>query len=363
MNKLLKLFSWRNLGILRYNAIWQNLAALFYLGFTENLFSAGFLGRVGMFLLFSTLMTGYGYLVNDLADMELDRLHGKSNAFQGMPRWQAAIVVIGALLMGSLFAIPFWSRPQFWAVWLIWVLAASSYSLPPLRLKERGGWGLMTTIAAQQTLPTALLIASFGNLFSLGALCFVVYATVRGASSDVSHQMRDWANDAQTQTPTFAVRHGLPATQKLYAASLEAERLAIGLVLITLLLRLPTFTLPIISWQVNLTWPLLVIYLPLLALTVGKSWGALKDSSLAQNDPYDEARQARGRDAKGRDALHLIHHTFPSVLLPAYLALLSVLAYKPNIIFLVLLGLLYSPYLPKRWLALLIRPTKGEAHP
>lgn len=38
-------------------------------------------------------------------------------------------------------------------------------------------------------------------------------------------------------------------------------------------------------------------------------------------------------------------------------ALLSVFAFWPNIIFLIILGLLYSPYLPKSWFAFLKRGT------
>jgi 4-hydroxybenzoate polyprenyltransferase len=352
MKKLTKFFSWRNLGILRYNAIWQNSAALFYIGFVEGAFSAEFLYQILAFGIFSTLMTGYGYLVNDLSDIELDRKHGKSNVFQSASKTQAITIIIAIFFVGGLFSFPFWDRPQFWVVWGLWMLLASFYSLPPIRLKERSGWGLAATIMAQQTFPTALIFAAFGNLLSLGAIGFVFFATVRGTSSDVSHQMRDWSNDVQTKTLTFAVHRGLPATQKLYAASLEIERLAIGLVLAALLFGLPTITLPLLGWQVNPNWPLWLIYLPLLALTVGRSLVALKNGTLPQNDPYDEARQA-----KGRDALHLIHHTFPSVLMPTYLALLSVLAFWPNIIFLIILGLLYSPYLPKRWFAFLKRGT------
>jgi 4-hydroxybenzoate polyprenyltransferase len=344
MKKLLKLLSWRNLGILRYNAIWQNLSALFYIGFVENLFSAVFLVHVLAFMLFSTFMTGYGYLANDLSDMDLDRMHGKANAFQNMSRSKAVFVVISMLLIGSLFAIPFWQRSQFWVVWIIWVFVATCYSIPPLRLKERGSWGLLATIIAQQTLPTTLLFASFGNLASLGALCFIVYATIRGASSDISHQMRDWINDVQTQTRTFAVRHGVETTKKIYALCLESERVSIGLILIVLLLDLPHIKLPIFGWQTKYTWPLLAMYIPLFALTVGRSWSALRNNTLPQNDPYDEIRQTRQRDT-----LHIIHHTFPSVIVPVYLSMLSIFSYWPNIIFLIILGLVYARYLPKYW--------------
>ncbi|MFZ5915363.1 MAG: UbiA family prenyltransferase [Chloroflexota bacterium] len=342
----LALLSWRNWGILRYNSIWQNLAGLFYLALSQRLFSLSFIGRVGSFVLFSTIMTGYGYLINDLADQELDRRHGKSNAFQNVNRGKAALIVAATWLVGSLFGLPFLSRPWFALLWLLWTLAATFYSLPPLRLKERGAIGLATTVAAQQTLPTALLFAAFGQPLSWGALVFVLFATARGLSSDVGHQMRDWVHDTTTATGTFAVRHGYRAVQRVYAASLEIERLALGGVMALLLLKLPTATLPLAGWQVAPAWPPLLLYLPLLALTVGRSWRALRQGHLAAHDPYDEARQARVRDA-----LHVIHHPLPSVLTPLYLAGWMTLLYWPNVVFLLILSLLYGLYSPRRWAA------------
>jgi len=346
MKKLLAFLSWRNWGIIRYNSIWQNLACLFYVALTERLFSLAFIGRVGLFILFSTLMTGYGYLVNDLADVELDRRHGKSNAFRGVGRGKAALLVLAVLAIGSLFALPFLARPWFALLWLFWILAATLYSMPPLRLKERGLIGLATTISAQQTLPTAILFAAFGQPVSWGALVFVLFATGRGISSDVGHQRRDWSHDASTGTGTFAVRHGYGTVQTIYALSLEVERLALGGVMALLLLALPPVTLPLVGWQVALAWPLTLIYAPLCALTVGRSWRALRQGRLTLEDPYDEARQTRVRDA-----LHVIHHPLPSVLTPLYLVVWMTLFYWPNAIFVLTLGLLYGLYSPQRWAA------------
>ncbi len=345
MKKIWSLLSWRSWGIIRYNSIWQNIAALFYIALTEQLFNLTFIGRVGLFFLFSTIMTGYGYLVNDLADIELDRQHGKSNVFQKIGRGRATLIVLAVLIIGSLFGWPFINRPGFVLVWLLWIVAATFYSLPPLRLKEQGLAGLIATIAAQQTLPTALLFAAFGELASWGALIFVLFSTVRGISSDVSHQMRDWSHDAGTGTTTFAVQYGYNTAQTVYAISLEAERLILGGVMALLLLDLPPATLPLWGWNVALAWPLVLLYAPLYLLTVGRSWRALRQDRLAIEDPYSEARQARVRDA-----LHVIHHPLPSVLTPLYLAGWLTLFYWPNVIFLLILGLLYGLYSPERWL-------------
>src|SRR5512145_2313990 len=282
MRKILAFITWRRWGILRYNSFWQNCAGLFYLALAGQRYTGGFIVQCLILIVLTTLMTAYGYLVNDFADVELDRLHGKPNAFQGVKRSQARGVIIFLLVAQGLVGL------AFWLVLLAQVLAATFYSLPPLRLKERGAAGLLATVTAQQSLPTALLFAAFGQLGTWGALAFVLFATLRGLSSDVGHQLRDWANDAKTNTGTFAVRQGYHPVQRLYALSLEGERIALGIILLLMLLDLPAIQLPVLGWQINLAWPLVLGYVVLLAFTVGRSWMALHQQRLEAADPYDE---------------------------------------------------------------------------
>lgn len=346
LKNILALLAWRNWGILRYNSFWQNIVALFYIALTEQLFNLIFLAQVGFFVLFSTIMTGYGYLINDLADVELDRCHGKSNVFLSMSKRKAVFIVLAFMVIGSLFALPFLNRPGFVPLWLLWILAATFYSMPPLRLKERGLIGLTATIAAQQTLPTALIFAAFGELVSWSALVFVLYSTARGVSSDVGHQMRDWSQDTSTDTGTFAVRHGYDTVQTIYAISLEFERLALGGVMIVLLLNLPSATIPLLNWQVSPAWLLGLAYGWLFFQTVDCSWRVWRQGRLQFQDPYNPERQKQVNDP-----LQIIHHSLPSVVMPLYLACWMTVLYWPNVVFLVALVLLYGLYSPQRWAA------------
>jgi 4-hydroxybenzoate polyprenyltransferase len=346
MNKTLSIISSRNWGIIRYNSIWQNLAALFYIALAGAEYNLVFIGYVFLFLLFSTVMTAFGYLVNDLSDKELDKQQGKPNAFQNISVKTAAMYILLTLGVGLAAAIPFLTRPWFAALWLIWILLAIFYSLPPMRLKERGLIGLIVTIAAQQTLPVAILFATFGELFSWGALIFILFATIRGGSSDVSHQMRDLASDAKVGAKTFAVVAGSKTVHRIYATSLELERLLLGAVILLLFVDLPAIQSPLVSFEIAVAWPVLLFYLPLMVITAGSSIRAFRKGRLEQVDPYDE-----GRQAVVRDAIHVIHHPLPSVIMPLYLALWLVYFYWPNIIFVLALFLLYGLYSPKRWAA------------
>jgi 4-hydroxybenzoate polyprenyltransferase len=340
MRKLLTFLAWRSWGLIRYNSVWQNVAALFYVGLARRWFGLDYVRDVGLFLVFSITLTAYGYLINDLADVELDRRAGKPNAFHGVSRTKAALVMVVVFGVMVACGLPFAHRSDFLPLWIVQTLAATFYSLPPVRLKERGVLGLVATIAAQQPLPVAMAFAALGHLRTWGALAFVVYVTLRGICSDVGHQMRDRERDAATGARTFAVHHGHRVVALIYGLSLELETLLLGVVLIVLVVDVLPVHLG--SWSVAPAWPLLIAYLALLPLTLGRAWVQLKRGEWV--DPYDESPKG-----PPRDLLHLIHHPFPTVVLPLYLAVWLTVYYWPNVVFVVGLVLLYGLYDPSRW--------------
>lgn len=340
MSRLIKLLSWRSWGLIRYNSIMQNIALFFYIALARRWFAPSFLRDVGLFLVLSLVGTAYGYLVNDWADVELNWRAGKRNVFSGMGRVKAALVVMAVLVLVVVLGMPFVRRPGFLPLWVAWALAATFYSLPPVRLKERGALGLTATIIAQQPIPAAMAFAALGHLHTWGALAFIAYITLRGICSDVGHQMRDRARDEATGATTFAVRRGHATIARIYGLSLELETLLLGIVLVVLMVDVPPVHLG--GWSVAPAWPLLMAYLALLPFSLGRAWLRLERGEWV--DPYDES--PRGPP---RDLLHLIHHPFPTVVLPLYLAIWLTIYYWPNLIFILGLVLLYRLYDPGRW--------------
>jgi 4-hydroxybenzoate polyprenyltransferase len=340
MSRTIELLSWRHWGIIRYNSIVQNISLAFYVALVQRWFALDFLQDVGLFLLLSLAGTAYGYLVNDWADVDLDQRAEKRNVFSGMGRGKAALVVGAVLALMVLLGVPFIGRPGFLPLWVTWGLIATFYSLPPVRLKEHGMLGLIATIAAQQPLPAAMAFAALGRLYTWGALVFIAYITLRGICSDVGHQMRDRERDEASGATTFAVRLGHAAIARIYGLSLELEALSLGTVLVVLMVDVPSVTLG--AWSVALAWPLLIAYLTLLPFTLGRAWMRLEHGEWV--DPYDESPEG-----PPRDLLHLIHHPFPTVILPLYLAGWLTVYYWPNAVFAVGLVLLYRLYDPGRW--------------
>lgn len=336
----IQFIAWRSWGLIRYDSVWQNVSALFYVGLARQWSSFDYIRDVLLFLVFSLTGTAYGYLINDLADVKLDARAGKPNVFHGISRSRSIGVTAAACGAMIVCGIPFVHRPDFLPLWIVWALLATFYSLPPVRLKERGAVGLVATILAQQPLPAALAFAALGYLRTWGALLFIAYITLRGISSDVGHQMRDRVRDEAAGATTFAVRRGHAAVARLYGLSLELEVLLLGAVIVVLLVDTPS--LAVGAWAVSPAWPLLITYLALLPFTLGRAWTRLNCGEWI--DPYDESPAG-----PPRDLLHLIHHPFPTVLLPLYLAFWLTVRDWPNVVFIIGLGLLYGLYDPRRW--------------
>jgi len=140
MNKLSTFIAWRSWGLVRYNSVWQNVAALFYVGLARRCFGLDYIRDVLLFLVFSLVGTACGYLVNDFADVELDRRAGKPNVFHGIGRARAALVVVAVFALMMVCGLPFVRRPGFLPLWAAWALGYRrklTLPLKPIKQIER----------------------------------------------------------------------------------------------------------------------------------------------------------------------------------------------------------------------------------
>lgn len=223
---------WRNWSVLTYNSAIENVFPIFYIALHDRLFSWRFAGDFFIFFLFSMFSTSYGYLINDLSDRDLDRAHGKANTFENDSLSKATLVVLFFLLLSLAFASNFWGKQGFLALWLVWFLITTFYSLRPIRLKERGKVGLAFVVIAQRVLPTLIVFAAFSHWDAITILVFTSYMLFRGLSSDVSHQLEDYHRNVATGTGTYAVQSGFEKTRKLFRVSLEMEKVLLFLCLL-----------------------------------------------------------------------------------------------------------------------------------
>lgn len=174
----------------------------------------------------------FGYCVNDVADRACDLRAGKFNR-------AANVSPVAWALFLSLTAMTSVSLSLFWAADLAapalvlgGLLLASAYSLPPLRLKERGAMGLAAGAVSQWVLPVLAISAAQSRGWSRpAAWCIALLGLAIGIRWMAIHQLQDTMADRRAGVRTYASRGGQVWPVLLGAFSVEVFLLAVVLVL------------------------------------------------------------------------------------------------------------------------------------
>ena len=282
---------------------------LAYIALANRDFSVGFALDFTLFIIFASIHSGLGYVVNDWGDREIDRLQQKPNAFQNLNYFQGIGVLAILLVVAVLSALPFVRRPMVLPLWISWAFFTIAYSIRPLRLKERGVWGLGVSSVAQWTIPVLLTFAAMGRFGRWDMILFAVANSISGATLEIAHQRYDRARDLSTQTRTFGTRLSSAKLERLYSAALFLDKMALGAVLLAISFGIAQLS-PAASW-IGLGLPLLTIYLILWLI----AYFEIIRSSIRGKllDPYYSSK---------RSANKLLHETMPNLVVPGYLLLL-----------------------------------------
>ncbi len=195
------------------------------------------LTRLLLLVLALTVGATYVSVLNDWTDRADDAAAGKANRLAGQPRRVVLAVLAGCASAGLAFGGYFWQVTPWAGVFYLgaWV-AYSLYSLPPLRLKVRGGWGLLADTAGAHLFPqllTVAVVSQWAGVAMSGRWLVAVGAWALGCGlrNILWHQLGDAANDAQAGVGTFVVRWGERAGRRLAAGALGLEILGLGLLL------------------------------------------------------------------------------------------------------------------------------------
>lgn len=320
---------WRGWAVLTYNSILENLFVVFYIALYQRAQPFEFFVDLILFILFSSFCTSYGYLINDYSDRKLDALHGKANTFAGDTAFKARAIVIGFLLISLAIGWRFSDRKGFIPLVAIWLLIATAYSLRPIRLKERGKIGLIFVVIAQRALPILIVFSAFRHYLWVDCTLITLYIFFRGLSSDINHQLEDYANDSSSDTMTYAVQAGIKKTTRLFKISLEIEKALLFLYLVIICLRLDSLRI----YHISPVLPILVGYGLLFVINIIKN---LTGRSEKQTNPFL---------AGNKNISQFIHHGFPSVAFPLYLLLIMIIInwhFLPVLIVFMLLKNLFS---------------------
>jgi len=304
-----KYLGWRNWALFYYNSIIENIFLFFYIALVVPDYSNAFILKTLCFIGFSLLSTTFGYLINDFADRELDRQHGKSNTFEEDSTAQAIWVLLIVLGFSAVFALPFLKERVFLLLWGLWVFIAAFYSLPPLRFKERGKLGLMLVVLAQRVIPALIVFAAFRFWRLPDVAILLNYILAKGFSSDANHQIQDYANDLKTGTRTSAVAMGVQRLERYYRMILRYERVSLLVVMGLIFVRFNTVEFQGIPIVHLLTGFFLIVFALCWIMDV-RYQGSIK-----QINPFK---------LQTRDVFQFVHLAFPHVVLPLTLVLILI---------------------------------------
>ncbi len=179
----------------------------------------------------------FGYLFNDLCDVESDKKAGKKNALGQFPFAARLIIVSLPLLAGFAAWYDIGAQTIANILFGLQILALVLYSLPPVRLKERGVLGVFADAFYGHINPVLITLFTFASgrigiveatLLSVLLLCI----TLKGIRNILLHQLDDRKNDKRAGIQTFVVRNGA------YPTLLFVNNLLIFEILVTVLLAL-----------------------------------------------------------------------------------------------------------------------------
>jgi hypothetical protein len=154
-------------------------------------------------------VAAYGHVVNDWCDIADDQRAGKPNAMRDIRVGRRAALSLGLIVAGFIVLAPLsnaWPARIVLAVNYLW---PTLYSIPGVRLKERGLLGVLSDAAGSHITPTlfafadaTLFVPGPANVAVLTAV--LVWATALGIKGILYHMIADRANDEIAGVATFA---------------------------------------------------------------------------------------------------------------------------------------------------------------
>ena len=224
-------------------------------------------------------IASFGYLLNDLGDTKNDARAGRSNAALEIGILPA-VFILAVLMAGSITLLSFLpGRKITIALTLVEFALFLLYSIPPLRLKERGFLGLLTDSIYGHVVPSLTAWFSLSNpqeysrqefLIVLPLLC--LWQFPMGLRHIMEHQCNNIEIDRRAKESNFVTAHGVKYTIQIIATWLVPLEI-VGMILFLVIL-LPVSWLALLGLAAFSTWKVF-LFVPV----VHPEWGLIA--------PYD----------------------------------------------------------------------------
>lgn len=171
------------------------------------------LARISIFTAATIGIASFGYVLNDLTDIQQDQRTGRQNIMANHNRHGKGLILVFVVLLGIL--------PWAWLPWSPLILTLLvveyglflAYSIPPVRLKTRGLLGPIADALYAYVIPgiIASLIGVEGKVSSalmLYIIIFAIWAFLFGLLGILRHQLFDHSRDQLDGVSTYVVNHG-----------------------------------------------------------------------------------------------------------------------------------------------------------
>lgn len=175
-------------------------------------------------LLVVALLTGaiFASLVNDLTDHVDDQRAGKPIVLAQLPEAWRVVFVLAPVIAGTAFLWLWHDDPALCGVYLAAWLAFVAYSVRPVRLKARGGWGVVVMGLGEAALPSLVATLLFehaaGKPVDLLWIAAVgLWSFCHGVRAILWHQLGDDDADRAAAVATFVQRRGAAFAKRIVA--------------------------------------------------------------------------------------------------------------------------------------------------
>lgn len=176
-------------------------------------------------MLFYFCFIGASYLVNDISDIDIDRRSGKKKVITEMNKGLVILILIAVMAAGTVPFVLYERTAAGAALAAVIYFFGFSYSLKPLRLKERGLTGTVFCSAAQRCIPVLVVLLRYSPGLPLVMILLLNFFI--GMRYILIHQLIDRKNDEAAGVSTFSRSHTETARKLLYV-NVAAELVTIS---------------------------------------------------------------------------------------------------------------------------------------
>lgn len=206
MNSLHKTYN-RLYSFCAYNLfLYANFLLLFGLALNINV---KIISTISMQLLPAYLVVGIGgYFLNDLFDIKADEVSNKFNITKIINKYLLLFIILSLGFLG--FYLLFTISKQASLVLIVQFLLLLGYSIPHIRLKEKGFLGLIADAIYAHVIPGIILLYVLQEHVIISPslwASFIVFLCFLGLRDISIHQIEDFDKDIQSNTQTYAVKN------------------------------------------------------------------------------------------------------------------------------------------------------------